>query len=163
MTTKPPSGSGMAAESIEDSIEDILIDAVADKPPAPVLAKTPAPEAAGTPGPVLTKTPAPVTKTPGPAAGTRDPSSALPTIPPARKEPSGAFPLPGMAPLGDAKPSDEDSTLIARLSVLDDLVEESTKVEPLEEAENRCIGRQDRLGCAIDRPEPVFSRLGFFL
>jgi hypothetical protein len=89
--------------------------------PGPIL--TPRPIL--TPGPVMTKTPAPLTK--------RDPSSLLPSIPAARKEPSGAFPLPGMAPPDAAKSSDEDATLIARLSVLDDLAEESTKVEEIDE------------------------------
>jgi nicotinate-nucleotide--dimethylbenzimidazole phosphoribosyltransferase len=123
MTTKPPFGTGLAADtSGDDSIEDILLPST----------KTPAPLPGGTPGPVI-KTPGPSLKTPAPvAAANRDPSSALPTIPPPKKEPSGAFPLPGMAP-PDAKPG-EDVTLIARLSVLDELVEESTKVEPLEAA-----------------------------
>jgi hypothetical protein len=83
-----------------------------------------------TPAPLSLTTPAPVTKAP---AGTRDASSALPSIPAAKKEPSGAFPLPGMAS-GGTKSSDEDVTLIARLSLLDELVEESTKVEPIDAA-----------------------------
>ena len=95
-----------------------------------------------TPGPLLLedafKTPPP---TPPLAAATeiptspttRDPASALPSIPPAKKESSGAFPLPGMAP-PESSQNDDDVTLIARLSVLDDLVEESTKVEPVDAA-----------------------------
>lgn len=98
-----------------DSIEDLL-------------------SATKTPGPVI-KTPGPTLKTPAPVAATnRDPSSALPSIPPPTKEPSGAFPLPGMAPPEANGSGSDDVTLIARLSVLDDLVEESTKVEPLEAA-----------------------------
>jgi hypothetical protein len=77
----------------------------------------------------VTKTPAPV------AAANRDPSSVLPTIPVPRKEPSGAFPLPGMAPPEGAKAAGEnDVTLIARLSILDEPSEESTKVEQEEAA-----------------------------
>jgi hypothetical protein len=112
--------------------------------PPPVL--TPAPiTITSTPAPVMTKTPAPSLKTPGPvAAANRDPNSVLPTIPAARKEPSGAFPLPGMAPL-DGKSTDEDTTLIARLSVLDDTSDESTKVEPLEAA----------LRAAATKDEPI--------
>lgn len=158
MSTKPPSGTGLAAdESIDDSIEDLLFEAKSHAPgddditlsktsTPPPVAGTPAPlAAAATPPPVLgtpapmkvpasasLKTPAP-TKTPSPVAtANRDPSSVLPTIPAPTKEPSGAFPLPGMAPPEGNKIGDDDSTLIARLSVLDDESDESTKVEPLE-------------------------------
>src|SRR5882672_4234443 len=106
--------------------------------PMPLVAAGPAsPEAAVVPE----KTPAPLTA--------RDPSSALPSIPPAKKEPSGAFPLPGMAPPEAPKESDktadEDATFIARPSLLDDVVEESTKVEPLETA----------LRAAASKEEPI--------
>jgi hypothetical protein len=152
MSTKPPSGTGLAAvgpddddaTSIADGSIDVIIESK-DKPhpgsltlPAPGTpsgAKTPAPLSAKTPGPIL-KTPAPISKTPGPTpapVAKRDASSMLPNIPAARKEPSGAFPLPGMAPPEASKSSDDDKTLIARLSVLDDLAEESTKVEEIDE------------------------------
>jgi hypothetical protein len=177
MTTKPPSGTGLAAvgsdedataTDLEEGIETVLRDASGQTPksltlpapgdppastetplpisletPPPVSAKTPAPAlktpgptpaplfgngaasgGTGTPGPVITKTPAPLTK--------RDPTSLLPSIPPARKEPSGAFPLPGMAAPDAGKSSDDEQTLIARLSVLDDPGEESTKVEEVD-------------------------------
>ena len=181
MTTKPPSGTGLAAvqsddedataTSVEDAIGDILLDE-ADKPsltlpapgastnstktPGPVSIKTPTPEVTlETPGPLSLETPAPLSlktpaplslKTPGPTPApltTRDPSSVLPSIPPSQKESSGAFPLPGMAP-ADGKNTDEDKTLIARLSVLDDLAEESTKVEEI-----------DAVLRAATKPEPI--------
>ena len=62
-----------------------------------------------TAGPIVPTTDA------GAASTTRDPSSVLPSIPAARKESSGAFPLPGMAPPEAAKSGDDDVTLIARL------------------------------------------------
>ncbi|HVZ74063.1 MAG TPA: hypothetical protein VHJ20_16905, partial [Polyangia bacterium] len=122
MTAKPPSGlatSGSAQETL-DALDAIDIADEADG------------ESDATPAPTgkLDKTPAPLAKTPTPAPN-RDPSSALPSIPAARREPSGAFPLPGMAD-PDAAPKSEDVTLIARLSVLDELVEESTKVEEVD-------------------------------
>ena len=157
MTTKPPSGTGLAAvesddedataTSVEDAIGDIL-DESTDKPvppltlPAPGVASADSTDTTKTPGPISIKTPTPVVetipaplslKTPGPTPApltARDPKSKLPSIPPSRKESSGAFPLPGMAPEGGK--SDEDKTLIARLSVLDELVEESTKVEEID-------------------------------
>ncbi|HVR01153.1 MAG TPA: hypothetical protein VMT47_03415, partial [Polyangia bacterium] len=121
------------------------------KTPMPLSIKTPTP----IPAPLLADAsfaasfdasaidPAAAVKTPPPVAE-RDPSSALPSIPPAKKEPSGAFPLPGMAPEA-AKSSDEDATLIARLSLLDEVGDESTKVEPIETA----------LRAAASKEEPI--------
>jgi hypothetical protein len=95
MTTKPPSATGLSVDaSAADSIEDLLMPMTkAPHPlssaatPGPVI-KTPGP--LETPAPAL-KTPAPTLKTPAPvAAANRDPNSALPTIPPPKKEPSGA-------------------------------------------------------------------------
>ncbi|MDB4980510.1 MAG: hypothetical protein JWM82_1262 [Myxococcales bacterium] len=136
MTAKPPSGlaaSGAAQQTLDaldaiDIDDEVSSDAKSDATPAPTsfsandAAKVPPPPVLD---PANVKTPAPVAN--------RDAGSALPSIPMARREPSGAFPLPGMA-APDATKSDEDVTLIARLSVLDELAEESTKVEPLESA-----------------------------
>src|SRR5450432_409852 len=176
LTTKPPSGSGLAEmtddshDSIDDAIGDILLE-TAEKPlsnpltlPAPMSSvQTPAPVSAGTPGPIMTKTPAPLmtktpaplklgtpgpvlTKTPAPLTS-RDPSSALPSIPAPTKEPSGAFPLPGMAPEA-GKSSDDDVTLIARLSVLDDLAEEPTQVEAIDDVLRATSAKEEPIALA---------------
>jgi hypothetical protein len=140
MTAKPPSGlaaSGAAQQTLDalDAIE-IDEDVKSDATPAPTPFSAKANEAAkpAAPDPENVKTPAPVAN--------RDAGSALPSIPMSRREPSGAFPLPGMA-APDANKSDDDVTLIARLSVLDELAEESTKVEPLESALRAAASKAD--------------------
>jgi hypothetical protein len=122
MTMKPPSGlatSGAAAPSVEETMDDALDDILMEATEKPL--ENPLGAAEGPPAPA-------------PAQTTPLPSSALPIIPPAKKELSGSFPLPGMAPPEASKSSNDDVTLIARLSVLDELVDESTKVEPVETA-----------------------------
>jgi hypothetical protein len=84
MTTKPPSGTGLAAnDSIEDSIEDILFEAkkpfasgLGTPTPPPILTTPPPVSAASTP------TPPPSTKTPPPSAKTPPPAAASTATPP---------------------------------------------------------------------------------
>src|ERR1700690_1592846 len=122
MTAKPPSGlaaSGAAQQTLDalDAI-DIDEDVKSSGPPAPTPFSAKEPPKPPALDPANVKTPAPVAN--------RDAGSALPSIPASRREPSGAFPLPGMAAVDATTKSDDDVTLIARLSVLDELVEEST-------------------------------------